>query len=216
MKCQICGKNYISVGVHIVKKHGVTPDEYRHEFGLLKTAALIDEDLSGHLSKMAKIRSAGFDDDERAEVLTRLRNSPHVTGEMSEAGKALLRSRNIARNDVYVAEQGAPVGKIIESKKTAISVRRAIGMGHQTVLGMAKRGLIDYDKEEAEAERLRLVAVSIAERQAPLILKVVELYDSKLTLREICRQVGIGLTTYKRWRSESLVPNRKTYLKGGA
>ena len=56
MKCEICGRDYVALGVHIKVKHKVEPDDYRDEFGILRTTPLVDADLSEHLSKAAKSR----------------------------------------------------------------------------------------------------------------------------------------------------------------
>lgn len=220
MICLICGKDYVSVGVHAKRKHGVSPDEYRQEFGMLKTAPLIDESLSLHLSTMAKITFAGRDDEEKEEIrqLCRDNAAQHgcPKGSMSEAGVAMLAARNKARNDSYLAAKAPTVDSIISSSAVSADVRRALGMGHQAVLAMDRAGLVNYDREKAEAERLRRVAVTVEKRREPKIDAVIALYDSKLSLAEICRQVEVPSTTYKRWRTAGLIPNRKTYIKSPA
>ena len=69
MKCLLCNKNYINLGVHLRHKHQVDPNDYKEEFGILKTTPLVDKELSEHMSKKAKLRL--LDDDYREEITQR-------------------------------------------------------------------------------------------------------------------------------------------------
>ena len=217
MICLICGKNYISVGVHAKHKHGITADEYRHQFGMMKTTPLVDDDLSLHLSRTARITFATRDRDEQEEIRERCRDNRAKhgcpKGAMSDAGVAALGSRNKARNEAYLGGKSGAVAAVIEGSSFALDARRELGVGHSAVVAMARAGLISYDRDKAETARLAKVARSIEKRREPQIASVIALYDSKLTLAEICKSTGIGLTTYKKWRASGLVPDRKTCMK---
>lgn len=216
MICQICGKNYVALGVHVKVKHGIEVADYKSEFGLLKTAPLVDADLSEYFSKMAKITFATRTSDEQDEIRARCRDNSKVgcpKGAMSEAGKVALGSRNKQRNESYLKDRAPAVAEILDADQFSVSVRRKIGTGHSTVLAMRDAGLVSYDPGAVEAARLAKVKRTVDARRNAEISKVLALYDSNMTLAEICRQVGVGKTTYKTWRSSGLIANRKTYMK---
>ena len=56
MKCEICGKSYVQLAVHLRLKHKVDPYDYRMEYNIPLQVALADRDLVDHLSKKAKLR----------------------------------------------------------------------------------------------------------------------------------------------------------------
>lgn len=104
MKCEICGRDYIALGVHIRRKHKVDPDDYRDEFGILHTTPLVDDDLSKQLSALMKVR---LQDEEYMEEVTERckKNGSARKGEngygMTAQGKAALAKRNASRTKVY-------------------------------------------------------------------------------------------------------------------
>lgn len=56
MKCQECGKDYVLLANHVLKKHGIAPDDYRRKYNILLTEALADGVLREHLSQKARLR----------------------------------------------------------------------------------------------------------------------------------------------------------------
>ena len=130
MKCELCGRQYIALGVHLRHKHAVDPDDYREEFGILRTAPLVDEDLSAHLSAGAKRRLQ--DGDYKAEVQARCRananaNKGKPAPGMTRAGKAALAKRNSEANAEYLKQQAPKVASVLREKKTMLDVRRELG-----------------------------------------------------------------------------------------
>jgi transposase len=214
--CLICGKNYISVGVHIRRKHGVTPELYREEFGLLKTAPLVDEDLSEHLSKNKKAFLRA-NPDVAAESAVRLKeaNSTQrsMTDAMSKAGREKLASRNSARNKEYLTGKTEVVAALLASGCTLKEVQEQTKVAPSTVREMVKAGLVkERDPTEIEQRRLAKVIDTRAKSRAKEIAKILALYDTKLSAMEICRRVGVGYTSYKRWVSNGELPRRSAYM----
>lgn len=56
MICNICGKNYVQLAVHLRLKHKMDPYDYRMEYNIPLQTALADGELRDHLSKQAKLR----------------------------------------------------------------------------------------------------------------------------------------------------------------
>ena len=57
MKCNECGKNFVLLANHVIKKHGIAPDDYRRKYNIPLTQALADDELRNHLSSKALIRA---------------------------------------------------------------------------------------------------------------------------------------------------------------
>ncbi len=97
MKCRICGREYIALGVHVRRRHQIDPDDYRDEFGILRTAPLVDDELSEIISVSAKDRMK--DDDYKAEMIEKCKkNGAARKGKkgygMTKQGKDALSKRN--------------------------------------------------------------------------------------------------------------------------
>ena len=152
MKCELCGRQYIALGVHLRHKHAVDPDDYREAFGILRTTPLVDQELSSHLSAEAKRRLQ--DDDYKAEAQARCRNNARSqkgkpTYGMTQAGRAALAKRNTARNEEYLKNQAPTVAKILFEKKTLLDVRREIGMNDRATKKIIAMGQASYNKDVA-------------------------------------------------------------------
>lgn len=216
MKCEICGKNYIALGVHVVVKHGVSTEDYREEFGLMKTAPLVDADLSDHMSKMAKLTFAARGIDEQGEIRERCKanaKNQDAGRTMSDAGKIALAGRSRERNKIYLTSRANEVTEALKENKSYASVRKQLGIGRNAVLGMRNLGLVKYDAQEAKVARLATVKNTIDKRRAPAIARIAELHDSEMTNSEMCRAADVLYTTYKKWVRAGLCAPRKRYVK---
>jgi len=56
MQCKECGRNFVLLANHVIKKHGMSPDDYRRKHNIPLTEALADGNLREHLSQKAKLR----------------------------------------------------------------------------------------------------------------------------------------------------------------
>ncbi len=213
MECLVCGRNYKNVGVHAKHKHGLTADEYRAEFGLMKTAPLVDAELSRHLSTMAKIGFAAKDEGDKQAVRERCRENNALSAasprDMSVAGRAALGARNAARNSQYLEGRAEVVRPALVGLKTALDVRKAIGGGHSAIVNMRERGLIGYDATEAKKVRRERANATVDAKRQKNIEQVLALYETEWSNAEICRRTGTSLTTYKRWVALKLIPRRQ-------
>lgn len=152
MKCLICGKNYIALGVHIRLKHKIDPADYKEEFGMMKTTPLCDADLSEHMRKNLKQRL--LDPDYLAESIARCKENrfnrvdkPPII--QSQASKNKLIERNKKRFADRLDKLIPIVVEILKTKKTVIDVCRDIGMGQHTVKKIINSGKAEYSVEEA-------------------------------------------------------------------
>ena len=143
MICLICGKSYVSVGVHIRHKHGISPEEYREEFGLLKTTPLVDEGLSAHLSQDKK-RYFALNPDIKEVAAARLKavESRNMAGSMSKAGREKLSGRNSSRNREYLDQKKATVSELLNAGHSLHQVQKVTNVAPATIRGMVKAGLI--------------------------------------------------------------------------
>lgn len=169
MKCLLCGGEYRALGVHIRHKHGVDPDDYRDDFGILRTTPLVDGDLSAQMSTAATARLE--DEEFRSECVERCKiNAAARTGlpgpGMTRAGKEALASRNAARNKAYLASMAPRVSEILKGGGAMMDVRRGMGMGRQTALNMVSMGLVSYSADQGREEGKRRAAAALKDRAA--------------------------------------------------
>lgn len=214
MICLICGKNFISVGVHIRHKHGISPEEYREEFGLLKTAPLVDEELSAHLSQDKK-RYFALNPDLKEVAAARLKavESRNMAGSMSKAGREKLAGRNSSRNREYLDDKKVTVNELLTAGYSLHQVQEVTSVAPATVRGMVKAGLVKpYDKDAIERKRREKALETRAKTRETEAAKILALYDTDLSAMEICRRVGVGYTSYKRWVKSGVLPRRNTYM----
>lgn len=216
MICLICGKSYVSVGVHIRHKHGISPEEYREEFGLLKTTPLVDEGLSAHLSQDKK-RYFALNPDIKEVAAARLKavESRNMAGSMSKAGREKLSGRNSSRNREYLDQKKATVSELLNAGHSLHQVQKVTNVAPATIRGMVKAGLVKpYDKGAIERQRREKALETRAKTRDEEAAKILALYDTDLSAMEICRRVGVGYTSYKRWVKSGVLPRRSTYMVG--
>lgn len=209
MKCEICGREYVSIGVHLRHKHKVDPDAYREEFGILRTTPLVDKELSVHLSGKAKQRLQ--DDDYRAETAEQCRanaaaNKGRPAAGMTRAGKAALAKRNTASNATYLQAQAPAVAGVLREKKTLLDVRKALGTGPTAAKKIAVAQNVGYTAQAAKAERAKRAAATIRAKAMARIAKILPLLHTTKSAAEMCRLGGISVKTYKNWLRAGLIP----------
>lgn len=208
MKCLICGKEYKALGVHIRLKHAVDPDDYRDEFGILRTTALVDEDLSEYLSAKAQFRLT--DDEYRATVTERCKSNAEAnkgkpSPEMTRQGREALASRNKDRNRRYIADVAPEIAAILREKMTIQDVRRATGSSRDVALKVASQLATGYSVESAKAERNKRAAATIRSKALARVEKVAPYLKTTKSAAEMCRLCGISLKTYKNWLNAGLI-----------
>lgn len=209
MKCELCGRQFVALGVHLRHKHAVEPNDYRDEFGLLRTTPLVDEDLSIHLSIGAKRRLQ--DNDYKAEVQERCReNAEAKKGKpgpgMSRAGKEQLAKRNADANAKYLRQQTPKIADLLREKKTLTDVRKALGTSATAAKKMAAMAGVEYTKQSAKEERDKRAAHTIRMKAMQRIEKVMPYFETTKSAAEMCRLGGISIRTYKNWLKAGLIP----------
>ena len=208
MICLICGKNYIALGVHVRHKHHVAPEDYREEFGLLKTAALADDSLRNQL-RVGQLRA--MQDPEylavaQTQCIANAASNSSRMSEMSPAGKELLATRNTQRNSAYLLGKAQAVSGILETQQTKLAVRRSLGMGTAAVNKLIALGEAPYSKEAAKTRRAENVAATVAKRRSDKVEAYIRLLPTAKTATEICRTLGITKTTHRRWLNAGVIP----------
>lgn len=208
MKCELCGRQYIALGVHIRHKHGIAPNDYRDEFGILRTTPLVDEDLSANMRFHAFRRLQ--DGDYKAEVQERCRknteaNRGRALSEMTRAGKAALAKRNKDANDKYLRSKAPMVAKVLREKKTLRDVAKELGCGHIAAKKMARLEGVEYSAHAAKSERAKRAALTIRNAAMERVAKVLPLLYTTKSAAEMCRLGGISTKTYKNWLKAGLI-----------
>ena len=220
MKCQLCGGEYIALGVHLRHKHAVDPDDYREDFGILRTTPLVDENLSSHLSDCLKRRLQ--DDDYKAEVQARCRvnaaaNKGKASPGMTRAGKAALAKRNTEANAEYLNQQASMVAEVLREKGTMLDVRKATGTGYKAACKIAKMTGIEYTPQSAKKEASKRAAATIRAKAMARVEKVIPYLETTESAAEMCRRAGISIKTYKNWVKAGLIkkhPNARVFRSG--
>lgn len=208
MKCELCGRQYIALGVHLRHKHHIDPDDYREEFGILRTTPLVDDDLSAHLSACANLRLQN--DEYKAEAQARCRenaisNKGKPSPNMTRAGRAALAQRNSDANAKYIKQHAPNVAAVLVDKKTLLDVRKATGTSPTAAKKMAEAAGVQYSAQVAKEERDKRAAATIRAKAMERVAKVMPYFDTTSSAAEMCRLAGISIKTYKNWLRSGLI-----------
>lgn len=209
MRCNLCGKEYAALGVHLHRKHKVDLNDYREEYGMLRTAPLVDPWLSERMrdSQVARLKDPEY----TAELVARcVENSVRKLGAntpgfvMSSEGKARLVRRNAARNAARLSTITPLVHDAWANNAcTLLDVRASTKTGPL----VAKRILgSSYDKGAAIEERQRRGTAALNEKRQQHVAQVLSAIDPSWSGAELCRRAGISHTTYKRWVAAGWIP----------
>lgn len=204
MKCNICGREYIALGVHLRHKHKVDPDDYREEYGMLLATPLVDEWLSKRLSSNQQSRLQ--DPEYKTELANVCRaNAMNNVGKpgagMTLAGKESIAKSDKARNQKYLEKQAVIVAEVLREKGTMLDVRMATGTGATAGRKMAKIAGVAYTRESAKIIRDQRAAATIRAKALARVANVMLYFDIAKSAAEMCRMAGISYRTYKNWRA---------------
>lgn len=211
MKCLVCGREYVNLGVHTKHKHGLTADEYKMEFGLLMTQPLVDPDLSEHLSRMAKIGMVA-DPSRKAKFAQQCRENADqnrggkLESRFNEASRQSIARSNVRRNEKYIESITPAIAAIVGKEKTGLAVQRTLGVSHQVFKRVADK--VGYSKQAAREEATRRYKETAAVNTRARIDALMRHYDVARTASEMCRLAGVGTTTYKRFVKAGLMPRK--------
>ena len=208
MKCNICGRNYVALGVHLRHKHKVSPAEYKEEFGMLMATPLVDPWLSERLSSSVNERLK--DPVYKNEVSERCREnaSKNVGGPgtyMTKAGRESIARSDGIRNDAYLKRQSEVVSTVLAEKGTMLDVRRQTGSGPTAAKKMAKMAGVQYSVESAKIIRDARAAATTRKKCLERVEKVKPYLSTTKSAAEMCRLCGISLRTYKNWVSAGFI-----------
>ena len=208
MKCEICGKQYIALGVHLRHKHKIDPDDYRQEFGLLMATPLADDWLCERIreSQISRLKDPEY----KSEVTERcLSNAKANIGKpgagMTRAGKESIAASDKVRNEAYLAKQSDVVAKVLMEKGTMLDVRKVTGSGPTAAKKMAAIAGVKYTKESAKIVRDKRAAATIRAKALARVAKVMPHFHNTRSAAEMCRLSGISIKTYKNWLAAGLI-----------
>lgn len=208
MKCNICKREFVALGVHLRHKHKIDPAEYKEEYGMLLATPLVDGWLSERIS--ASQLSRLKDLDYKAEVTERCRiNSQNNIGKpsagMTNAGKKSIAKKNTEQNKLYLARQTATVAGVLREKRTLLDVRKMTGTGASAAKKIAVLAGITYTRDSAKTERDKRAAATIRAKALARVAKVMQYFDSTKSAAEMCRLGGISIKTYRNWLAAGLI-----------
>ena len=208
MKCNICGRNYIALGVHLRHKHKIAPADYKEQYGMLLATPLVDEWLS---ERMKTSQHQRLEDPEyKAELFDRCRvnakaNIGGGSTRMTRAGKDSVSSSNKKRNQKYLLEQSVVVAKVLLEKGTMLDVLKATGSSPTAAKKMAEIAGIPYSKESAKAVRDKRVAATNRAKALLQVAKVIPYLNTTKSAAEMCRLAQISRKTYRNWLTAGLI-----------
>lgn len=208
MKCNICGRDYIALGVHLRHKHKIDPAAYKEEYGMLLATPLVDDWLSERIRQNQQSR---FKDPEYKNEITEMcrLNAKKRVGKpsrgMTQAGKESIARSDKARNQKYLIEQSAVVAKVLLEKGTMRDVRIATGTGPTAGKKMAEIAGVSYSRESAKIVRDKRAAATIRAKAMERVAKVAPFLLTTKSAAEMCRLCGISIKTYKNWLKAGLI-----------
>lgn len=208
MRCEICGKQFVALGVHLRHKHKISPAEYKEEYGMLLATPLVDDWLSERLKSSQQNRLK--DPDYKNELTERcLANSRKNVGKpgpgMTQAGKESIAKKNTDQNERYLAKQTAIVVDVLRKKGTLHDVRKSIGTSSPAAKKIAKLAGVAYTRESAKIERDKRAAATIRAKALARVAKVMPHFETTKSAAEMCRLGGISIKTYKNWLKAGLI-----------
>ena len=208
MKCNICGREYVALGVHLRRKHKIAPSDYKEEYGMLLATPLVDDWLSERIRSSQQSRLK--DPEYKAEVTYRCRaNADKKLGKpgagMTQAGKESIAKSDKARNQKYLEAQSVVVAEVLRKTGTMLDVRKATGTGPTAGKKMAKMAGVPYSREAAKIERDKRAAATIRAKALARVAKVMPYFETTKSAAEMCRMGGISIKTYKNWLAAGLI-----------
>lgn len=210
MKCEVCGRDYVALGVHVKHKHGITAREYKVQFGMLMTQPLVDSDLSEHLSRAAIRRMTDPEEHAICAELCRM-NAATMKGkkldcEFGPAARARIASSNSSRNDAYLRTMAPKVSKLIDAGGAINDVKGCFGMGGAAVRRMIEMGLVSCQPEHSKAVQAKRFKATQAKKDAALALRIQPHVKAAMHRDDLLKRSGINQKTYYRLVRASLIP----------
>lgn len=209
MKCLICGREYVALGVHIRHTHKISPAEYKEEHGMLMATPLVDDWLSDSLraNQLSRLKDPEY----KSELVGRCKaNAAGSVGKpgvgMTRAGKESIARHDKERNKQYLVKQAVVVAAVLREKGTMLDVRKATGTGPVAGRKMAEIAGVSYTRESAKIERDKRNAATQRAKAMVRVAKVMPLLETTRSAAEMCRLAGISIKTYKNWLNRGLIP----------
>ncbi len=208
MKCELCGRQYIALGVHLRRKHKVDPDDYREQYGMLRAVPLVDDWLSDRFKERQHQRLKNPEYKEELQnhcVSMSKKNIGRPNAGMSLVGKKSIAEHDKRRNEAYLIKQSVHVARVLQEKGTMLDVRRDTGTGATAGKKMAEIAGVAYSRESAKIERDKRAAATIRAKALARVAKVVPYLNTTKSAAEMCRLAGISLKTYKNWLAAGFI-----------
>lgn len=146
MKCLICHKNYINLGVHVKRKH-MSCDEYRREFNLPLGTPLADKELCElfSVSALQRLKDPVWLEEcsQRMKGIAK-ENTGKKTGPLNlpEISKRRLMEMNKQTGESYRAQMVPVIKDDYMAGMTPIEIRRKHGVAPMTLQDWVRRGLL--------------------------------------------------------------------------
>lgn len=219
MKCLVCGKNYIAVGVHAKHKHGLTANEYRREFGLKLSQPLVDTDLSEHLSRMQR-NLLRVDPERKSRCVERcLENAAKCIGtstprpDLPTISRSCIAGSNTRRKLAYYEEKKDEVARAYLIHGSVHHARASIGMSGTTMKAIMTLSGVTHNKDMSKALGAGKAAVKYLIRREQEISRFKEAVARGMGKVEALKHAGVSVGPYKVWRRLGLV-EKFTVMEG--
>lgn len=210
--CLLCGKQYKSLGLHLLKVHGVSPDRYKMDFGIPWTYSLMCEASVEKKSEQLKQRISQPGQKQKIVKLAEYARS-HKRGtkrKMPDCVRKMRLDRIIKATGITVFSNDdfELFLKRVKSGRTPKEVASDDDMPSWSVWWKYRRENPDYAKKFWEIwEQLPFEVQARAQMLGPRFLQELrQLFDMGLSDHEAARRLGVTAMACnrhtKKWRQE--------------
>lgn len=191
-------------------KHKVLLNDYCDEFGLLRSTPLVDSELSELLRASAKrrLQDPGYKEEatQLCLAMSAANKGRNISG-MGPVGKERLAKRNKEANETYLS-QLASNPKLTQALRENLLPQVLENLHTSRAVLKKVVGDVTYRTLSQETKSVRVAKTRLTNRRksAPVVLRVLGLMQTTRTITELCAQAEIGMTTYKRWVKQGVIP----------
>ncbi|WP_215449682.1 MucR family transcriptional regulator [Streptomyces sp. ATCC 21386] len=152
--CHVCGRSFRALGAH-VRVHGMTADEYRQEFGLLRSRALSARSLS---QEQSRARLAGYEASKKSRSYLAAGRAMARSGELNRRRWSATAERAAEPEELRRTRRATlTAGRRTQSEAAAERTAAAVRAAGFTCLEQALR-TVYADRQHSVEETARILA----------------------------------------------------------
>ncbi|MFI6377282.1 MucR family transcriptional regulator [Streptomyces sp. NPDC050546] len=152
--CHVCGRSFRSLGAHL-RVHGMTAEEYRQEFGLLRTRALSARSLSAEQSRRSR---AEYQASEESQAYFATGRTMARTGELNRRRWNTTTKRAESTELRRLRQAALDTGRRTQARVAGARTAAALRAGGFTDLEQALR-TVYVDRQHGIEDTARVLAL---------------------------------------------------------